>query len=178
MIMMAASSNTGNAAMGMADLGSPDNPLVIPKDKTLSAKMLESIYQDLHLVLSANNAMDSDGDTALVLPTLAANRSMPIFTDLNTCCGNDNIRVNGNLPTTMMGFDPFKTNRKVLSTVHNGKRIYYIIAADKYASGFVSDMYDFEWQKIMHDWFLIGTEVHGSYVVQPEHIAVACVAFE
>lgn len=178
MIMMASMSNTGNAAMGMANLGSPDNPIIIPSDKALAANMLESIYADLHLVLSANNAMENDGSTALILPTLAANRSMPIFRDLNTCCSKDNIRVNGQLPNTILGFDAFKTNRSVLTTIHNGKRIYYIIAADKHASGFVSEMYDFEWQKIMHDWYLIGTEVHGSYVVMPEHIAVACVAFE
>ncbi len=178
LIMMASACNTGNNAMEMANLGSPDNPIVIPKDKTLAANMLESIYTDLHLVLSANNAMTNNGDIALVLPTLAANRSMPIFRDLNTCCGQDNIRVNGQLPNSILGFDAFATNRGVLSTIHNGKRIHYLIAADKKASGFVSDMYDFEWQKIMHDWFLIGTEVHGSYVVTPENIAVACVAFE
>lgn len=178
MIMMACAENTGNNAMGVANLGSPDNPISIPSDPVASAAALEQLYYDLHLVLSSQNAMSTDGDTALILPTIAANRSMKIFSDLNQCCGDDNVRVTGNLPTTMLGFDPFKTNRAVLSTMHNGKRIYYIIAADKHASGFVSDMYNFKWWEGMQDWYLVGTEVHGSYVTQPEQIAVACITFE
>lgn len=178
MIMMACANNTGNNAMGAVNLGSPDNPIVIPRDPVESAVTLENVFFNLHYVLSANNAMQTGGETALVLPTLVANRSMKLFTELNTCCSEDNVLVKGNLPKTILGFDPFQTNRQVLSTVHNGKRIYYIIAADKHASGFVSDMYNFKWWEGMQDWYLVGTEVHGSYVTQPDQIAIACVAFE
>lgn len=179
MIMMACADNTGNAAQdGAVNLGSPDNPIVIPKnDPKAAAIVLEQLYTDLNFVLTNNNAMRSSGDTALILPSLVANRSLSIFRDLNNCCSNDNVRINGNLPNTMLGFDPFQTNRKVLRQRYKGRDIFYIIAADKYASGFVSDMYNFKWWEGMQDWYLVGTEVHGSYVVQPEQITIACVTF-
>lgn len=178
MIMMAAADNTGNNALGMADLGSPDNPVRIPAGRQAGAEKLEEIYANLQLILMSRNAMTFNGETALIMPTLAANRSQPIFRDLNICCGDDNVRVQGQLSQTIYGFDAFQTNRKVLTTVHNGRRIYYIIAADKHASGFVSDMYNFKWWEGKRDWYLVGTEVHGSYVTQPEHVAIAVVTFE
>lgn len=178
MLMMAAGQNTGNNALdGLANLGSPDNPIIIPADRTAGAEAMEDVITRLQLVLTTNNAMMFDGTTALILPTLAANRAMPIFRDINQCCGENNIRVTGQLDKTVYGFDTYQTNRRVMSTVHNGRRIFYIIAADKYASGFVSDIYNFKWWEGKRDWFLVGTEVHGSYVVQPYNIAVAVVSF-
>ena len=56
--------------------------------------------------------------------------------------------------------------------------LYYLIAADKHASGFVTDVYNFKWYEREQDWMLVGTEVHGSYVVQPKHIAIACITFQ
>lgn len=178
MIMMANADNTGNHALGLADLGSPDNPIRIPSNREAGAEKLEEVYSNLQLILMSRNAMTFNGETALVLPTIAANRSQPIFRDLNQCCGNDNIRVQGQLSKTIYGFDSFQSNRRVLTTMHKGRRIYYIIAADKHASGFVSDIYNFKWHEGEFDWFLVGTEVHGSYVTQPEHVAVAVVTFE
>lgn len=178
MLVMANRDNMGNAALeGLTNLGSPDNPIVIPANRTQGADVLEDVITRLQLVLSTRNAMMFNGDTALILPTIAANRAQPILRDLNVCCGKDNIRVTGQLDKTLYGFDTFQTNRRVLTTIHNGRRIFYIIAADKYASGFVSDIYNFKWWEGKRDWFLVGTEVHGSYVVYPEHIAVAVVTF-
>lgn len=178
MLMMASAINTGNTALeGLTNLGSPDNPIIIPADRTAGAEMLEDVVTRLQLVLQTHNAMTFSGDTALVLPTLAANRALPIFRDLNMCCGADNIRVKGQLEKTIYGFDTYQTNRRVLTTVHNGRRIFYIIAADKYASGFVTDVYNYKWWEDKRDWYLVGTEVHGSYVVQPDHVAVAVVTF-
>lgn len=179
MIMMASRINTGNNAMdGLADLGSPDKPIVIPRNRAAGAEKLEEVFSALQLILNSHNAMTFTGDTALVMPTLVENRAQPIFRDLNICCGDDNIRVKGQLPKTIYGFDAYQTNRQVLSTVHNNRRIYYIIAADKKASGFVSDMYNFKWYEGLFDWFLVGTEVHGSYITQPDNIAVAVVTFD
>lgn len=179
MVMMAAGENTGNNALdGLVDLGSPDNPIIIPKDRVAGAKALEQVISDLHFALTKQEVMKFNGETALILPSLAANRAMPIFNDINHCCGDNNIRVNGQLPQTVFGFDTYSTNRTVLSTMHKGRRIFYIIAADKYASGFVSNMYNFKWFEGLFDWFLVGTEVHGSYITMPEHIAVAVVTFD
>lgn len=178
MLMMAARENTGNNALGLVDLGSAANPIVIPKDRMAGAAKLEEVFSNLQFVLTTRNAMNYNGDVALVLPTLVANRAAPIFRDLNVCCGEDNIRIKGQLPKTIYGFDSFMTNRQVLSVMYGGRRIFYIIAADKYASGFVSDFYNFKWWEDKRDWFLVGTEVHGSYVTYPEHIAIAAITFE
>lgn len=179
LLMMASRDNIGNTALdGLANLGSPDNPIIVPSNRTAGAEMLEDVITRLQLVLTSRNAMSFNGDTALILPTLVANRAMPILRDLNQCCGMDNIRIKGQLDKTLYGFDTFQTNRMVLNTVHNGRRIFYIIAADKRAQGFVSDIYNFKWWEGLHDWYLVGTEVHGSYVTMPENIAVAVVAFE
>ena len=178
MIMQTDAQNTGNNALdGLANLGSPANPIVIPQGRDAAADALEQVFSNLQLVLQTQNAMNLDGDTALILPTIAANRAMPIFRDLNTCCGEDNVRVKGQLPKTVYGFDSIRSNRRVLSTVYNGRRIHYIVAGNKSASGFVTDIYNLKWWEGKRDWFLVGTEVHGSYVVQPEELAVAVVAF-
>lgn len=178
MLVMASAINTGNTALeGLVNLGSPDNPIVVPDSRDGGADVLEDVFSRLQLVLQTHNAMSFNGDTSLVLPTLAANRAMPIFNDLNICCGSDNIRIKGQLEKTIYGFDTFQTNRRVLSTVHNGRRIFYIIAADKYASGFVTDIYNYKWWEGKRDWFLVGTEVHGSYIVQPDHVAIAVITF-
>lgn len=178
MLMMAAAQNTGNNALdGLVNLGSPANPIAIPRGRQAAADALEQVFSDLQLVLQTQNAMGMTGETALILPTIAANRALPIFKDLNTCCGEDNIRIKGQLPNTVYGFDSIQTNRRVLSTMFNGRRIHYIIAANKHASGFVSDLYNVKWWEGKRDWYLVGTEVHGSYVTQPDEIAVAAVSF-
>lgn len=177
-LTMADALNMGNNAMGMGiNLGSPDNPIEVPRAREPGAEAMEEVITNLQLTLSLRNAMTFDGDTALVLPTMAANKAQPIFRDLNQCCGDDNIRVNGQLSNTIYGFDTFQTNRAVLSAQHGGRTIYYVIAMDKHAVGFVSDFYNFKWWEGKRDWFLVGTMVHGAYVVYPEHIAVACITF-
>lgn len=177
-LTMADNLNMGNNAMGMGiDLGSPDNPIVIPPGRVTGADAMEDVITNLQLVLSLRNAMTFDGNTALVMPTMAAHRAQPIFKDLNQCCGDDNVRVTGQLSNTVYGFDTFQSNRQVLRVRYGGQWIYYIIALDKYATGFVSDFYNFKWWEGKRDWFLVGTMVHGAYVVYPEHIAVACVTF-
>jgi len=179
MIVQAYAGNTGNnAAGGLANLGSPDNPIVIPAGRAAGAEKMEETIAALQLILTTHNAMSFNGDTALILPAKAANAAQPILRDLNTCCGEDNIRIKGQLSNTLYGFDTFQTNRQVLSFIHNGKRLYYLIAADKHASGFVTDVYNFKWYEREQDWMLVGTEVHGSYVVQPKHIAIACITFQ
>lgn len=178
MLVQADPLNMGNnAGEAGVNVGSPDNPIVIPQGMAAGAEKLEEVITSLQLLLVQQNAMSFGGDTALILPALAASRAMPILRDLNQCCSENNIRITGQLGKTLYGFDAFQTNRRVLITVHNGKKIYYLIAADKNASGFVSDIYNFKWWEGKFDTYLVGEETHGSYVVQPQHIAVACVTF-
>lgn len=178
MLVQADPMNMGNyAGKAGVNVGSPDNPIVIPQGMAAGADKLEEIITNLQLLLVEREAMNFSGDTALVLPALAASRAMPILRDLNQCCSENNIRITGQLGKTLYGFDTFQTNRRVLSTIYNGKKIYYIIVADKRASGFTSDIYNFKWWEDKFDTYLVGEEVHGSYVVQSGHIAVACVTF-
>lgn len=180
LLMMAKAENTGNNALGMGiNLGSPDNPIKLSKtDRDANAVTLEGLFYDLYTVIGENQGECGDGDNALIMPSMVASSALKVFSDLNTCCGDDNVRITGNLPSTILGFDPFKTTKKVVTTTYKGRKIHYIIAVDKKASGFVSDMYNFKWHEEAFDWFLVGTEVHGSYVLKPEHIAVAVVTYE
>lgn len=178
MITGASAINTGNRAHGQFDLGSPDNPIVIPRSFQQAEPIVEQVITNLQLALQLQNAMTTNGETALIMPTLFANKAQSLFTDHNTCCGKDNIRVTGNMSKTIYGFDTFQTNRQVMSVLHNGRRIYYVIASDKKASGFVADCYGFEWYKGKFDQHLVGTTVFGSYVTQPDQIAIATITFE
>lgn len=179
LLQMAAAENTGNNALGLVNLGSPDNPIVLSKtDRSLNADILEALFMDLHTVIGEQQGECAEGDNALVMSSLVSSSALKVFSDLNTCCSENNVRITGNLPTTILGFDPFKTTKKVLTVNYKGRQLHYIIAVDKHASGFVSDMYNFRWHQEAFDWFLVGTEVHGSYVLKPEHVSVAVVTFE
>lgn len=180
LIHMASSENTGNNALdGMFNFGSPDNPIIISKtDRSLQGDILMNLFNDMNTAMGEQAGECTEGDAALILPNVVAGSAMNMFTDLNTCCGDDNVRINGHLPKTIYGFDTYKTTKKVMSTIHKGKRIYYIILADKKAHGFVSDVYNFKWWEAKRDWYLVGSEVHGSYILKPEHVFIAVVAFE
>lgn len=178
MIVSADAINTGNRAHGQFDLGSPDNPIVIPRNFQQASDIVEQVVTNLQATLQLQDAMTTNGDTALIMPTLFANRAQSLFTDLNTCCGKDNIRITGNMSKTIYGFDTFQTNRQVMTIRHNGRQIYYVVASAKQASGFIANCYGFEWQKILHDYYLIGTTVYGSYVTQSHQIAIATITFE
>lgn len=180
LIQMAKKENTGNNALGLGiNLGSPDNPIILSKtDRQMNADILEGVFSDLHLVLGEQQGECEEGDNALLMSSMVTSSALKVFSDLNTCCSEKNVRVTGNLPQTVLGFDPIKTTKKVMRVRYRGRILHYIVAAAKDASGFVSDTYNFKWWEGKRDWFLVGTEVHGSYVLKPEHVAVAVVAFE
>ncbi|MBS9779179.1 MAG: hypothetical protein KGV51_00995 [Moraxellaceae bacterium] len=180
LLMMANAENTGNNALGMGvNLGSPDNPIILSKtDRSRNADILEALFMDLHTVIGEQQGDCGDGDNALIMSNLVSSSALKVFSDLNTCCADNNVKITGNLPKTILGFDPFKSTRAVLRTNYKGRELHYLIVVDKKASGFVSDMYGFKWHEEAFDWYLVGTEVHGSYVLKPEHVAVAVVAFE
>lgn len=179
LLMMTSKDNTGNHALGQYDLGSPDNPIIIPADTDKQADTIFKLLNNMESVLAERNAAKLDGSNFLILPNRVYSSGRSLFIDHNICCDLEkSIIVTGRMPKTLLGFDAFRTNRRVLRTKHNGRDIYYVILGDKKANGFVSDIYNVKWHEEKRDWFLVGTEVHGSYVTNPNHFAVAVVAFE
>jgi hypothetical protein len=139
---------------------------------------LEAVYRDLNYVMQENNAMMYGGGTFCLSTSYVGSRSTSILNDLNLCCGEDNVRINGRLPSTIHGLDMFNSNRRILTQIVDGKELHYIIVGNKKANGFLTAIYDMMWHDRGRHWILMADEVHGSYVTHKDQIAVAVVTFE